>query len=124
MLEIAEDPRFERQGDHLVYDLPVSFTQAALGAEVDIPTPYGNAPLKVQAGTQTGTVYRLRGKGLPRLGESGRGDLHVRIHVWTPTRLNDEQERLLNELKQVEGEPPADSLDRGFWNKLREAFGA
>ena len=124
MLEIAEDPRFERQGDHLVYDLPVSFAQAALGAEVDIPTPYGSAPLKVQAGTQTGTVYRLRGKGLPRLGESGRGDLHVRIHVWTPTRLNDEQERLLNELKQVEGEPPADSLDRGFWNKLREAFGA
>jgi molecular chaperone DnaJ len=66
----------------------------------------------------------LRGKGLPRLGESGRGDLHVRIHVWTPTRLNHEQERLLNELKQVEGELPADSLDRGFWNKLREAFGA
>ena len=124
MLEIAEDPRFERQGDHLVYDLPVSFAQAALGAEVDIPTPYGSAPLKVQAGTQTGTVYRLRGKGLPRLGESGRGDLHVRIHVWTPTRLNDEQERLLNALKQVEGEPPADSLDRGFWNKVREAFGA
>ena len=124
MLEIAEDPRFERQGDHLVYDLPISFSQAALGDEVDIPTPYGSAPLKLQPGTQTGTIYRLRGKGLPRLGEGGHGDLHVRIQVWTPTRLTDEQEGLFRELKKVEGEPPADSLGRGFWNKIREAFGA
>lgn len=124
VLEIAEDPRFERQGDHLIYDLPVSFSQAALGAEVEIPTPYGSAPLKVQAGTQTGTIYRLRGKGLPRLGESSRGDLHVRVQVWTPTRLSDAQEQLFRELKKVEGEPPADSLGRGFWNKMREAFGA
>jgi len=68
VLEIVEDPRFERHGDDLVYDLPVSFSQAALGAEVEIPTPYGSAPLKVQPGTQTGTMYRLRSKGLPRLG--------------------------------------------------------
>jgi len=124
MLEIAEDPRFERQGDHLIYDLPVSYSQAALGAEVEIPTPYGTSPLKVQPGTQTGTMYRLRGKGLPRLGESSRGDLNVRVQVWTPTRLTDEQERLFQDLKKVEGEPPADSLGRGFWNKIREAFGA
>src|ERR1051325_9979132 len=78
VLEIVEDPRFERHGDDLVYDLQVSFSQAALGADVEIPTPYGSAPLKVQPGTQTGTMYRLRDKGLPRLGESGHGDLHVR----------------------------------------------
>jgi molecular chaperone DnaJ len=124
VLEIAEDPRFERQGDHLIYDLPISFSQAALGADVEIPTPYGGAPLHVQPGTQTGTIYRLRGKGLPRLGESGRGDLHVRVQVWTPTRLSDAQEQLFQQLQQVEGEPPADSLGRGFWNKIREAFGA
>jgi molecular chaperone DnaJ len=124
VLEIAEDPRFERHGDDLVYDLPVSFSQAALGAEVEIPTPYGMAPLKVQPGTQTGTVYRLRGKGLPRLGEGSRGDLHVRIQVWTPTRLSPEQEVVFHELEKVEGEPPAESLGRGFWKKIREAFGA
>ncbi len=124
VLEIAEDPRFERHGDDLVYDLPVSFSQAALGAAVEIPTPYGSAPLKVQPGTQTGTIYRLRGKGLPRLGEGGRGDLHVRVQVWTPTRLSPEQEQVFQELEKVEGEPPADSLGRGFWNKIREAFGA
>ncbi len=124
VLEIAEDPRFERHGDDLVYDLPVSFSQAALGAAVEIPTPYGSAPLMVQPGTQTGTIYRLRGKGLPRLGEGGRGDLHVRVQVWTPTRLSPEQEQVFQELEKVEGEPPADSLGRGFWNKIREAFGA
>ena len=124
VLEIAEDPRFERQGDDLVFDLPVSFTQAALGSDAEIPTPYGPAPLKIQRGTQTGTVYRLRGKGLPRLGEGGRGDLHVRVHVWTPATLTPEQERLLHELAKVESAPPAaDGAGKGFWNKLREALG-
>jgi molecular chaperone DnaJ len=124
VLEIAEDPRFERHGDDLLFDLPVSFTQAALGTEAEIPTPYGPAKLKVQRGTQTGTVYRVRGKGLPRLGESGRGDLHVRVHVWTPASLTPEQERLLQELARVESAPPAaDGAGRGFWNKLREALG-
>jgi molecular chaperone DnaJ len=125
VLEIVEDPRFERHADDLVYDLPVSFSQAALGADVEIPTPYGSAPLKVQPGTQTGTMYRLRGKGLPRLGESGHGDLHVRIQVWTPTRLTPEQEEKFRELQKIEGAPPtAESIGRGFWNKIREAFGA
>jgi len=125
VLEIVEDPRFERHGDDLVYDLPVSFSQAALGGDVEIPTPYGTSPLKVQPGTQTGTMYRLRGKGLPRLGESGHGDLHVRVHVWTPARLPQEQEEKFRELQQIEGAPPsAETVGRGFWNKIREAFGA
>lgn len=124
VLEIAEDERFERHGDDLIFDLPVSFTQAALGTDAEVPTPYGPATLKVQRGTQTGTVYRLRGKGLPRLGESGRGDLHVRVHVWTPASLTPEQERLLQELSRVESAPPkAEGAGRGFWNKLREALG-
>ena len=125
VLDIAEDPRYERHGDDLVYDLPVSFSQAALGAEVQIPTPYGDAPLQIQGGTQTGTIYRLRGQGLPRLGERTRGDLHVRVQVWTPADLTPEQERLLTELRKVEGAPPAEgAVGRGFWNKIREAFGA
>lgn len=123
VLEIAEDQRFERQGDDLMVDLPVSFTQAALGADVEVPTPYGPAPLKVQKGTQSGQIYRLRGKGLPRLGESARGDLHVRVQVWTPTVLTPEQERLVRELQKVEPAPPSASEGRGFWNKLREALG-
>src|SRR5688572_4461384 len=121
VLEIADDPRFERHGDDLMYDLPVSFAQAALGADAEVPTPYGPASLKIKSGTQTGTVYRVKGKGLPRLGEAGRGDLHVRVQVWTPTVLTPEQEQLIRELQKVETAPPA--ADRGFWNKLREALG-
>jgi molecular chaperone DnaJ len=122
-LDIAEDPRFERHGDDLVVDLPLSFAQAALGAEVEVPTPYGNAALKVQPGTQTGTVYRVRGKGLPRVGEGGRGDLHVRVHVWTPTKLTAEQRALLAQLAEVEGAPPDERAAKKFWEQLRQAFG-
>jgi molecular chaperone DnaJ len=124
VLDIAEDPRFERHGDDLIYDLPVSYSQAALGGEVQVPTPYGDASLKVQPGTQTGTVYRVRGKGLPRVGESGRGDLHVRVHVWTPTRLTAEQKAALERLREVEGAPPAEErLGKKLWEQLRQAFG-
>ncbi len=100
---IKEDPRFERHGDDLIFDLPLSFSQAALGAEVEVPTPYGPTMLKVQHGTQTGTLYRLRGKGLPRLGESGHGDLHVRVLVWTPTKLTPAQVKLFEQLAKGEG---------------------
>ncbi len=124
VLDIAADSRFERHGDDLVYDLPVSFTQAALGADVQVPTPYGDAPLKLPPGTQTGMVYRVRGKGLPKVGEGGRGDLHVRVHVWTPTRLTAEQRALLEQLAQVEGAPPAEGrLGKQLWEQLRRAFG-
>src|SRR3989442_960957 len=112
VLEIAEDPRFERHGDDLVYDLPVSFAQAALGAEVEVPTPYGNSTLKIQPGTQTGTIYRVKGKGLPRLGEGGRGDVHVRVHVWTPGKLTPEQRAALEQLAKVEGAPPGEGRVR------------
>jgi molecular chaperone DnaJ len=123
VLDIKEDPRFERRGDDLVYDLPVSFAQAALGAEITVPTPHGQATLRLQPGTQTGTLHRLRGKGLPRIGEGGHGDLHVRVHVWTPTKLNAEQRRVLEELSQIESAPPAEGVGRRFWEELKRAFG-
>jgi molecular chaperone DnaJ len=122
MLDIKEDDRFERQGDDLIYDLPVSFSQAALGCEHEVPTPYGDESLRIPSGTQPETVLRLRGRGLPVLGQDGKGDLLVRVHVWTPERLTDEQERLFRELAKLEGEPPKRSP--GFWSKLKEALGA
>ena len=122
MLDIKEDERFERQGDDLIFDLPLSFSQAALGGDHTVPTPYGEEPLRVPAGTQPETVLRLKGKGLPVLGHDGKGDLLIRVHVWTPERLTDEQERLFRELAKLEGEPPKRSP--GFWSKLKEALGA
>src|SRR5213592_3863923 len=124
VLEIAEDPRFERHGDDILHDLPISFSQAALGAEVEVPTPYGNTTLKVQPGTQTGMVYRIRGKGLPKVGEGGRGDLHVRVHVWTPTKLTSEQRALFHELAKIETGPPTEErIGKKFWEQLRQALG-
>ena len=123
VLDIKEDPRFERRGDDLVYNLPVSFTQAALGADIDVPTPYGQSTLRVQPGTQTGTMHRIRGKGLPRIGESGHGDLHVRVHVWTPTKLTAEQRRVLEALAKIEGAPPTEGSAREIWEDLKRALG-
>jgi molecular chaperone DnaJ len=122
MLDIKEDERFERHGNDLVFDLPLSFSQAALGGTFTAPTPVGEEEVRVPGGTQTGTVLRLRGKGLPALGQSGTGDLLIRVHVWTPEKLSDEQERLFRELAKHEGDPPKRSP--GFWSKLKEALGA
>ncbi|MFN2570658.1 MAG: molecular chaperone DnaJ [Gemmatimonadales bacterium] len=123
VLDIKEDPRFERHGDDLVYDLGITFTQAALGGEIDVPTPFGQATLRIEPGTQTGMAYRLRAKGLPRLGEGGHGDLHVRIHVWTPTKLNVEQRKLLETLREIEDAPPEEESGSKFWDTIRRALG-
>ena len=122
MLDIKEDERFERQGDDLIYDLSLSFSQAALGGVHEVPTPYGKESLKVSSGTQPETILRIRNKGLPILGQDGHGDLLVRVHVWTPEQLTDEQERLFRELAKLEGEAP--KREPGFWSKLKEALGA
>ena len=122
MLDIKEDERFERQGDDLIYDLSLSFSQAALGGEHEVPTPYGAETLKVPAGTQPETVLRIKNKGLPVLGQDSHGNLLVRVHVWTPEQLTDEQERLFRELAKLEGEAPKRAP--GFWSKLKEALGA
>jgi molecular chaperone DnaJ len=122
MLDIQEDERGQRQGDDRFVDLPLSFSLVARAGECTVPTPYGDEQVRVQAGTQPETVIRLRGRGLPVLGQSGKGDLIVRIHVWTPERLTEQQERLFRELAALEGEPPRRSP--GFWSKLKEALGA
>jgi len=122
VLDIKEDPRFERHGDDLVYDLGITFAQAALGAEVEVPTPFGQTMLRVEPGTQTGMAYRLRSKGLPRLGEGGHGDMHVRIHVWTPNKLTAEQRKLLEKLSEVEDAPPEKESGK-FWDTIRRALG-
>jgi len=122
LIEVKDDDRFERQGDDLFYDLPLSFSQAALGATVVVPTPYGEETVTVPSGIQAGTVLRLKGKGLPRLGQGSTGDLNVRVSIWTPDSLSDEQRRLFEELAAIEGDPPRAST--GFWSKLKEALGA
>jgi molecular chaperone DnaJ len=122
MIEVKDDERFERDGDNLIHDLPLSFSQAALGLTATVPTPYGDEKVAVPPGTQTGTVFRVKGKGLPRLGQGGKGDLNVRVHVWTPEALTEEQIRLFKEVGLLEGAPP--KRGESFWARIREALGA
>lgn len=127
ILEVEEDPRFVRDGADLIHELPITFSQAALGVEIEVPTVGdGAARLKVAPGTQSGRLLRLRGRGLPHLQGGGRGDLIVRIAVWTPTQLSAEQEKLMRRLAEVEQTPPAridEDGERGFWSKVKEALG-
>ena len=95
---------FQRMDSDLIMESPISFTQAALGADLEVPTLNGRARIKVPAGTQTGTVFRLRGKGMPRLHGTGSGDLHVRVRINTPSALTARQKQLLEELAEEFGE--------------------
>ncbi len=122
MIEVKDDDRFERQGDDLYVDVALSFSQAALGAAVTIPTPLGDESVTLPMGIQAGTVLRLKGKGLPRLGQAGHGDLNVRVTLWTPEDLTGEQRQLFEELAKIEGAPPKGSSS--FWSRLKEALRA
>ncbi|MFH1003822.1 MAG: molecular chaperone DnaJ [Chloroflexota bacterium] len=115
-LRVEPHELFIRDGDNLLYELPVSFTQAALGTEVEVPTLTGQTGLKVPAGSQTGKVFRLKGEGVAHLRGSGRGDLVVTLTVVTPVSLTKEQRRLIEELAAILGEsnvPPPKK--KGFW---------
>ena len=122
-VDVQPDPRFERRGDDLVIDLPVTFAQAALGAEVEVPTIFGTDRLEIPAGIQSGQALRMRGEGMPKLRAEGRGDQLVRVRVWTPTDLSKEQRSALEQLRSVEAEPPEPRDEEpGFWEKVRQAF--
>jgi molecular chaperone DnaJ len=124
IFEVADDPRFERDGEELYTEVLVTYGQLVLGAELVVPTVTGSTTLKVPAGTQSGQVFHLRGRGLPRVNASGSGDLHVRVQLWTPDRLTDEERSLIERLHEVQKSVPLDSRGKGFWAKMKEALGA
>jgi molecular chaperone DnaJ len=103
IVRVRAHPLLKREGDVIVVDVPVSVTQAALGAVVQVPTLDGAVEMRVPAGTQSGTLFRLRGKGIA-LGGGGRGDAHVRVQVEVPAQLNDEQRALVEKLDRSLGE--------------------
>ena len=114
---------FRRQGNDLLLDLSINVAQAALGDEIEVPTPDGPAKLKIPAGTQTSRTVRLRGKGVPHLNGGGRGDLQVRLRVQTPTDLTDEQRRLLKQLAATFDRDGKPEENRGFFDKVKDVFG-
>ena len=120
VIHVQEHERFERQGSNLYASVPINFSQAALGAEITVQTLNGQQQIKIPAGTQTGTVFRLKGQGMPVLGGRGRGDLFVSVTVVTPTTLTREQRKLLEQLAEIEEK---DLGDKGLLDKVRDIFG-
>lgn len=120
VIHVKEHEEFERQGSNLYSSVPITFAQAALGAEITVQTLDGEQQVKVPAGTQTGTVFRLKGQGVPVLGGRGRGDLFVAVTVVTPTTLTREQRKLLEQLAEIESK---DLDDKGLIDKVRDIFG-
>jgi molecular chaperone DnaJ len=121
-LRVAPHQYFERQGNDLVMTLHVPLTQAALGADVEIETLDGSESITIPAGTHSGKTFRIRAKGVPNLRGRGRGDLHIRVAVDTPTDLTKEQEQLLRELARLRGEAVGAS-DPGLLSRIRSSLG-
>jgi molecular chaperone DnaJ len=122
VLRVREHPYFDRQGTDLYYTIPISITQATLGAEIKVPTLRGQERLRIPEGTQNGSVFRVRGAGMPSVDGRRQGDLYVSVYVVTPTRLSREQRRMfemLNPAVRVENYP----LERRGSEKAKDVFG-
>ncbi len=121
VVRVEEHDMFEREGDHLLLEMPVSFTQAALGAELDVPTLEGKAELRVPAGTQHGKLFRLHGQGLPNLRSGARGDLVVVTKIEIPKKLSSRQQELLREFAETEDHDVLPE-SQGFLKKIKDLF--
>jgi molecular chaperone DnaJ len=124
VFDVADDDRFDRDGEELFTTALVSYAELVLGGDVEVPTPTGQSvSVRIPAGTQSGQVFLLRGRGLPRVNARGVGDLHVTVRLWTPQAPSEEEIRLIRQLAEFQEEPPAEQ-PRGFWSKVKDALGA
>lgn len=122
VIHVREHQIFARDGNDVVCEVPIGFTQAALGAEIDVPTPHGKVKMKIPSGTQSGNVFRLKGKGVPDVRGYGQGDTLVRVVVETPRKLTAKQRELLEEFARLSGED-VHPIAKGFFDKVKEMFG-
>ncbi len=123
VVEEVPHENLRRDGDNLHYDAYVSFIDAVLGSSIEIPTISGKAKIKVDAGTQSGKVLRLKGKGIPSLQSYGTGDLFVHINVWTPKKVSKSEKEMLEKLRESENfQPNPDKQDKGFFERMKDMF--
>jgi molecular chaperone DnaJ len=122
-IEEAEHPELKRDSENLHYEAHINFVDAVLGESIEIPTVNGKAKIKIDPGTQSGKVLRLKGKGLPILQRYGHGDLFVHINVWTPKKVSKEEREILEKLRQSENfKPHPDKNDKGFFDRMKDMF--
>jgi molecular chaperone DnaJ len=129
VIHVQAHPFFHRDGNDLYCEIPVSFPTLALGGEIRVPTLEGEESLTVPEGTESGTTFRLRGRGMPDVGGQGRGDLLVTLKVQTPKKLTREQRKLLEQLasvlprEHVEPTPVAEQSEKGLFDRVKDIFG-
>jgi molecular chaperone DnaJ len=121
-LGVARHPIFKRDGMEIHVDVPISFPQAALGGEITVPSLDGDIPLQLNAGTQSGSTYRLRGRGMPSVRGGAKGDELVTVHVVVPTKLSKRERELLEEYVRVRGDHRDD--EKSFFDRVKDAFRA
>ena len=121
VFHVREHEFFERDGDDVYCEVPLTFVQAALGDEIQVPTLHGKVNLKIPAGTQTGTRFRMKGKGIPNVHGRGQGDQHIIVKIVTPKKLNEKQKQLLKEFAEISGSTVDDQKDSLF-DKMKRAF--
>jgi molecular chaperone DnaJ len=121
VFHVRDHEFFERDGDDVYCEMPLTFAQAALGDEIEVPTLHGKVKLKVPSGTQTGKKFRLTGKGIPNVRGYGQGDQYVILRVLTPTTLSEKQKELLREFAEISGTKP-DEHEESFFDKVKRAF--
>jgi molecular chaperone DnaJ len=121
VLHVKPHEIFQRDGDDLLCEVPVSFVQAALGAEIDVPTLSGKSAIRIPPGTQPGTMFRLKGKGIKNVQGYGHGDLHVRINVEVPTHLSAAQKAKLQEFVAL-CDGRENPISKSFFEKAKNLF--
>lgn len=125
IIQIEEQPHddFQREGDNVIHELYINIADAALGTSVEVPTLTGKARFKIEAGTQSGKIIRLRGKGIPSVNGYGVGDMLVHINVWTPKKLSHEERAILEKLREAKNfNPSPGKEEKGFFERMREFF--
>ncbi|MBU1368697.1 MAG: molecular chaperone DnaJ [Bacteroidetes bacterium] len=123
LIEEEKHPELERDGNNLIHNLFISFPQAALGDQVEVPTIEGKARLKISPGTQSGKVLRLKGKGLPSVNSYGNGDLLVNINVWTPKSLSKEETAILEGFSNAENfQPNPSASEKSYFDRMKDFF--
>lgn len=123
VVEEVEHETLRRDGEHLHYDAYVNFVDAVLGDSIEVPTVSGKAKIKIEPGTQSGKVLRLKGKGVPSIQGYGTGDLFVHVNVWTPKKVSKEEKEMLEKLRVSENfKPSPDKNDKGFFQRMKDMF--
>jgi molecular chaperone DnaJ len=124
LIEEEQHAQLQRDGQNVVFDLHISFPEAVFGANLEVPTIDGKAKIKIPAGTQSGKIFRLKGKGFPVLNSYEKGDQLIHVNIWTPQNLSGEEKSMLEKMQHSENfQPNPEKNEKSFFDRVKEMFG-